>query len=483
MVAPTCVVATQDLISWEIAALAKREEDAEKVFNMLKAMGQDFVNEKIFGACNAVAVKQIDDSMYLILTLDARCQEANRARDLKVRVEKFGMGGTWTFSNFATVKRMEVFTGASQRRFQWGDADATEEDVAKAVNEEDHATLLSIMPAAKVLIEREELEHLPWLFVQQDKLALEDCTHEIFTEHSLDLLTSGPCSSCHQTHVKLTRCVECNAAWCKPCAHEMLVQQSKQKSRLQAYHETRHTHVWQDDCSYVCDFCNDQSTAVCCCGAVRCKNCTHTHLWTTTTGLTCMCGKPALKSCSCGEAWCKHCCVMKGIDTAELFLYAKGEDWPVTLRVATYKKMPDNEKLPWLLLELGPDADLETFAAKFQQLFGENVGVVSQKNLCLQLFRKYVQIENSEDQGAYDTLENASWPTQKSAKFLQKNCQASSAYGTTRQEIAAWSATQQSTEAKTSAKSTQTRTMSSFVASQPLWTTCLKSSARALQST
>ena len=107
MAAPTCVAATQDLISWEIADLAKREEDAEKVFNMLKAMGQDLVNEKIFGACNAVAVKEIDDSMYLILTLDARCQEANRARDLKVRVEKVWRGWHMDFQQIGDGKAHE----------------------------------------------------------------------------------------------------------------------------------------------------------------------------------------------------------------------------------------------------------------------------------------------------------------------------------------------------------------------------------------
>ena len=103
MTAPKCVTATQDHITWEIAVVVKKEEDAERAFTMLKSMGEDFVDERIFGACNAIATKGIDNKLYFILTTDRATNEVNRNRCIKAKIEKYGfyvskskIGPLWT---------------------------------------------------------------------------------------------------------------------------------------------------------------------------------------------------------------------------------------------------------------------------------------------------------------------------------------------------------------------------------------------------
>ena len=63
----------------------------------------------------------------------------------------------------AKVQDVKLFTKASQCRFGWDSKVATKGDVEEAIKKEDYGKLLTIMPEATDLIDRDELEHLPAL--------------------------------------------------------------------------------------------------------------------------------------------------------------------------------------------------------------------------------------------------------------------------------------------------------------------------------
>ena len=59
---------------------------------------------------------------------------------------------------------------------------------------------------------------------------------------------------------------------------------------------------------------------------------------------------------------------------------------PFCVNISDYIKMPDEEKLEWLRLEVGDDADLLAVASKYLELFKDKVkGVYNQKWVCLGL--------------------------------------------------------------------------------------------------
>ena len=65
--------------------------------------------------------------------------------------------------------------------------------------------------------------------------------------------------------------------------------------------------------------------------------------------------------------------------------------------------MKKEVQLEFISFELGEEAGLVTFARKFRELFAERIGVDSQKDACLKLYRKYAKIETSKNlkQGPY----------------------------------------------------------------------------------
>jgi hypothetical protein len=62
---------------------------------------------------------------------------------------------------------------------------------------------------------------------------------------------------------------------------------------------------------------------------------------------------------------------------------------PQPFFVLDYKRWPDEEKVAWLRQELGGGADVQDFARKWQELFGDTTGAASQKTTCLKLFCAY----------------------------------------------------------------------------------------------
>ena len=81
-----------------------------------------------------------------------------------------------------------------------------------------------------------------------------------------------------------------------------------------------------------------------------------------------------------------------------------------------YTKWSDENKLEWLIMELGDGADLVTFATKFLELFG-NTRMTKQKASCLELFRRYANIAETDEKGAYEDLRIARKPA------YNKECQ------------------------------------------------------------
>ena len=69
--------------------------------------------------------------------------------------------------------------------------------------------------------------------------------------------------------------------------------------------------------------------------------------------------------------------------------------------------MPTEEKLAWMRLKIGDDADLDVFAETYVQLFGDKIAPQSQKQLCLALYREYAKIAQTETQGPYKSLAGA----------------------------------------------------------------------------
>ena len=59
--------------------------------------------------------------------------------------------------------------------------------------------------------------------------------------------------------------------------------------------------------------------------------------------------------------------------------------------------MKKEVQLELISFELGEEAELVTFARKFRELFAERIGVESQKDACLKLYRKYAKIDKRED--------------------------------------------------------------------------------------
>ncbi len=100
--------------------------------------------------------------LYFIVT-DAQTNN-NGLRDWKDRMKTVVCPNLRKFHEVAHVEWVRHFTRFSQRRLGLGDIQATKEDVAAAVREENSEKLLAIMPEARHLITSGELEQLPALF-------------------------------------------------------------------------------------------------------------------------------------------------------------------------------------------------------------------------------------------------------------------------------------------------------------------------------
>lgn len=253
------------------------------------------------GLLNVAIVTGFGDTLYFIVT-DGRDQRSDNAyRAWVAAMKKVTCSNLRKLPEIAQIKCVRPFTRYSQRRFGWGDAQATREEVVAAVNGDDSAKLLAIMPEARPLVRYGELEHIPAIF---DALragppaALADCRHQFLTERGM-LEVQGPCLECGTEASVMykqgfTKCASCETVRCKPCAGRFATEQDGQQAFLRAYHEVKNGHTWvasQEDCDLCgkgpcgcgikhCDACKaDLRTMQCECGIYRCTKCLHVHAW------------------------------------------------------------------------------------------------------------------------------------------------------------------------------------------------------------
>ena len=86
-------------------------------------------------------------------------------------------------------------------------------------------------------------------------------------------------------------------------------------------------------------------------------------------------------------------------------IYMVPNNVPVCLSMLDYTKWNNETKIEWMRFEVGHEAPLDEFAAKYKELFGDTVCDARQKDLCLKLYREYSKIGQTEDKGDYETVE------------------------------------------------------------------------------
>ena len=120
-----------------------------------------------------------------------------------------------------------------------------------------------------------------------------------------------------------------------------------------------------------------------------------------------LCGQAPRKVCSCGEGRCEQCFLLTGGSLVETWSYAHPNHLPATCYITDLQKMAKSVQLELLTFELGKDADLVSFARKFQEIFGERINEGSQKSNCLKLYRQYANIAKKDERGSYRTVAEA----------------------------------------------------------------------------
>ena len=192
------------------------------------------------GFLNFAIVTGFDDLLYFVVTDEK--PNPNARRDWQHGLRTVTLPDMRKLPDVAEVQWVRHFTRFSQRRYGWGDALATKEEVQAAVDDENEAEVLAIMPKAATLVQRGELEHLPTVFeaMRSGLPALADCRHQLLSETMFAQQVPGPCGACGKVESDayrkgFTKCGACDAVRCKPCAIEAMIQQDQRQSFLRAY--------------------------------------------------------------------------------------------------------------------------------------------------------------------------------------------------------------------------------------------------------
>ena len=251
---------------------------------------------------------------YLIATCNKISQVDHAREKLQKNVKEIGYDVV--LKSHAKVQDVKLFTKASQCRFGWDSKIATKEDVEEAIKKEDYGKLLTIMPEAADLINRDDLEHLPVLFdmLKQTK-AITDCAHEFFpsksnlsdSESEEEKIQGELCTMCRKGDAKFTRCTSCKSVFCYQCAFSIRKGENKEQAALKAYKEvTTRIHSWKFQLGERCD----------------------------------NCPRPSFNACACGQTLCSDCCLLRGMHPYIWFSYGEGP-----LLVHEYTQMPKEENL------------------------------------------------------------------------------------------------------------------------------------------
>ena len=189
------------------------------------------------GLLNFAIVTGFGDLLYFVVT-DGK-PNPNAQRDWQHGLFTVTLPDMRKLPDVAEVQWVRHFTRFSQRRYGWGDALATKEEVQAAVDDENEAEVLAIMPKAATLVQRGELEHLPTVFeaMRSGLPALADCRHQLLSETMFAQQVPGPCGACGKVESDayrqgVTKCGACDAVRGKPCAIEAMIQQDQRQSAL-----------------------------------------------------------------------------------------------------------------------------------------------------------------------------------------------------------------------------------------------------------
>jgi len=322
---------------------------------------------QVVNGAGAYAEVTVRDEKYLVLVMAKAARFENAAMNIK--------GGVEQLPGNPKVEWVRPLTRRLQRLLGWGDVASARADVVRATEAGDVNELVELLPQARCMIEAGEMDQLPALHdaLRGETLALEDCKHEFFQEICLKRAfgtladVRGPCHNGPMTlaahRPPFTRCQICRLVLCLNCGKEAEAKVKDDKDLQYALHEARDQHVWSERSNpkALCTRCEVNQPYECACGAQRCQSCM----------------RPPPKSPDAAQCtWRQH------------------PTRPLPFYVIDQTKVSEKDKLAWIRQEIGHEACLRDFAAKFVELFGDKLhGMVPQKNACIKLYSQYVPEE------------------------------------------------------------------------------------------
>ena len=215
---PIFAPASDLCVTFEVLLEGNDPSEAGNIYQALSCCGRLHIKKGTLGMKNATVL--YDGDVFYFLVSCTNCSNLDNAkRCIRKMVNEIGYDVE--VRTFATIKHIKVFTKVSLCRFGW--EPISKKDVEEAVKEEDHNKLMAIMPEAKELIMRDDLQHLP---------AIYDMLHG----------TKAIANSAYEEH--------------------------------EAYKEvTAHIHKWFFKQGLQCHYCGRPSFKACDCGKVLCNGC------------------------------------------------------------------------------------------------------------------------------------------------------------------------------------------------------------------
>ena len=232
------------------------------------------------------------------------------------------------------VDWVRPLTRRLQRLFGWGDVSAVRADVVRAAETGDIEELCALMSQAAKVIADVNLSVVPGLYDAlqgQPLLPLEDCPHKFCHAGRWDVPISGPCAPVAGplgTEQHLPPYMRCLRCGKMTC--------------VRCEREAEKRKEFQYELRVALQKCREEPTS------------------------------SSTDFVALSYSWREH------------------PERPHPFCVIDQQKMPEEEKLAWVCQELGDGADLQVFAQKWLDLFGEKLrGAVPQKAACLKLYGQY----------------------------------------------------------------------------------------------
>jgi hypothetical protein len=284
---------------------------------------------------------------YLVLTTKTPCGEVALAERLKKSLSEL--------PGSPQVEWVRQLTRRLQHLFCWGDVKATREDVARAAGASD-LELEELPQAGSAALASAEVSQLPALFdaLRGTALALEECVHDWYTWAD-PLAARDKCAELKE------RAERKRQPFDEPGVFRWLMQDTNVCSRGQSAGASP-PHLgpfWR------CTSCR----------LALCQACAH--------------GKHKEQRASREFEALKES-VAAETPNGVRCRWRQHPERPLPFFVIDHEKLADQEKVLWMRQDLGDEAALPEFSAKYVDLFGsKRVGVMPQKTACLKLYAMY----------------------------------------------------------------------------------------------